>query len=297
MENKTSFYDVDYNELDRDLSPEQLREWTSIYASYRSRTPLTGTVIGVDTHRLAVRNPETGETETREIQCLVLMDFRVKVIIPQPEVWYQPDAPFPDYVVRRMIGAKVDYVITNVDREGECAIASRRMALGYARNRFFRDRQRNEPGRILQCNVLVVGPKRILVECNGFDISIRNRELSYTAIADLRSEYKPGQEISARLKSTDQQAGTIEISVKEVNPNPYFGAEKRHPVGSTRKAVISGTYAGGVFCRLSDDTTCMCLYSPNYFKEEFYIGDSVLISISRFDDGKRQVYGRILSKL
>ena len=119
----------------------------------------------------------------------------------------------------------------------------------------------------------------------------------YTAIADLRSEYKPGQEISARLKSADQQAGTIEISVKEVNPNPYFGAEKRHPVGSTRKAVISGTYAGGVFCRLSDDTTCMCLYSPNYFKEEFYIGDSVLISISRFDDGKRQVYGRILSKL
>jgi ribosomal protein S1 len=171
------------------------------------------------------------------------------------------------------------------------------MALGYARNRFFRDRQRNEPGRILQCNVLVAGPKRILVECNGFDISIRNRELSYTAIADLRSEYKPGQEISARLKSADPQAGTIEISVKEVNPNPYFGAEKRHPVGSTRKAVISGTYAGGVFCRLSDDTTCMCLYSPNYFKEEFYIGDSVLISISRFDDGKKQVYGRILSKL
>ena len=75
MENRTSFYDVDYNEMDRDLSPEQQREWTAIYASYRSRTPLTGTVIGVDTHRLAVRNPETGAMETREMQCLVLIDF------------------------------------------------------------------------------------------------------------------------------------------------------------------------------------------------------------------------------
>ena len=206
MENKTSFYDMDYNAMDRDLSPEQQREWTAIYASYRSRTPLTGTVIGVDTHRLAVRNPETGAMETRELQCLVLMDFRVKVIIPQPEIWYQADADMPDYVVRRMVGARIGYVITNVDREGECAIASRRMALGYARNRFFRDRLHSEPGRILQCNVLVVGPKRILVECNGFDISIRNRELSYTAIADLRSEYKPGQEISARLKAVDRQA-------------------------------------------------------------------------------------------
>lgn len=60
MEGKTSFYDVDYNEMDRDQSPEQQSEWTAIYASYRSRTPLTGTVIGVGTHRLAVRNPETG---------------------------------------------------------------------------------------------------------------------------------------------------------------------------------------------------------------------------------------------
>ena len=157
MEKNMSFYDVDYNEMDRDLSPEQQREWTSIYASYRSRTPLTGTVIGVESHRLAVRNPETGENEAREIQCLVLMDFRVKVIIPAPEIWYNADVPMPEYVVRRMVGAKVDYVITNVDREGECAIASRRMALGYARNRFFRDRQKNEAGRILQCNVLVVG--------------------------------------------------------------------------------------------------------------------------------------------
>ena len=124
MEKNMSFYDVDYNEMDRDLSPEQQREWTSIYASYRSRTPLTGTVIGVESHRLAVRNPETGETEAREIQCLVLMDFRVKVIIPAPEIWYNAEMSMPEYVVRRMVGAKVDYVITNVDREGECAIAS-----------------------------------------------------------------------------------------------------------------------------------------------------------------------------
>ena len=55
MENRMSFYDVDYNEMDRDLSPEQLREWTSIYASYRSRTPLTGIVVGVVTHSEPMR--------------------------------------------------------------------------------------------------------------------------------------------------------------------------------------------------------------------------------------------------
>jgi len=296
MENRTSFYDVDYNEMDRDLSPEQLREWTSIYASYRSRTPLTGIVVGVDTHRLAVRNPETGETETREIQCLVLMDFRVKVIIPQPEIWYQPDAPFPDYVVRRMVGAKIDYVITNVDREGECAIASRRMALGYARNRFFRDRQRNEPGRILQCNVLVVGPKRILVECTGFDISIRNRALSYTAIADLRTQYRPGDELDCIVKGYSARQRELQISVKETESNPLEGAEQRHPVGSRRYAVIAGKYGGGVFCNLPDGTVCMCNYSYQHEDSDFQSGDHVTLVVQRFEREKRQMYGKILSK-
>ena len=136
-----SFYDVDYNEYDKDLSPDQLKEWTAIYASYRSRTPLTGTVIGVDTHRLAMTDPVTKHLEHKQILCLVVMEYRVKVIIPQTEIWYDPGTELPDYVIKRMVGAKIDYVITNVDRPEECAIASRRMALGHARNHFFSDRR------------------------------------------------------------------------------------------------------------------------------------------------------------
>ncbi|MBR1842584.1 MAG: hypothetical protein IJ788_04845, partial [Oscillospiraceae bacterium] len=30
-----SFYDLDFHELDRDLTPEQRQEWNSIYASFR----------------------------------------------------------------------------------------------------------------------------------------------------------------------------------------------------------------------------------------------------------------------
>ena len=292
-----SFFDVDYNELDKDLSPEQLKEWTAIYASYRSKTPLTGTVIGVDTHRLAVTDPVTKAIERRQILCLVIIDFRVKVIVPQTEIWHDTETNIPDYVIKRMVGAKIDYIITNVDRPGDCAIASRRMALGYARNHFFRDSRRTEPGQIQTCNVLVVGPSRIIAECNGFDLQLRNRDLSYTAIADLRTEYRPGQELKAKLINTDKMAETMEVSIKEVNPNPFIGADRRHPVGSTRQAVISGSYAGGLFCRLSDDTTCLCLYSPSYFSEEFYNGDSVLIAITQYDYNKMLIYGRIVSKM
>jgi ribosomal protein S1 len=121
--------------------------------------------------------------------------------------------------------------------------------------------------------------------------------LSYTAVADLRTEYKSGQELKAKLIKADQDAGVLDVSVKEVNPNPFYGADRRHPVGSTRQAVVSGTYAGGVFCRMQDDTTCLCLYSPNYFSDELYIEDTVLIVITQYDYAKKQIYGRLLSRL
>ena len=60
---RRSFYQLDFNELDRDLSPEERQEWNSIYASYRSRSVLSGTIVGVDhrggpAHRRADRRPD-----------------------------------------------------------------------------------------------------------------------------------------------------------------------------------------------------------------------------------------------
>ena len=41
------FERLDLTELDKDLSEEQRKEWNAIYASYRSRSVLTGRVAGI----------------------------------------------------------------------------------------------------------------------------------------------------------------------------------------------------------------------------------------------------------
>ena len=51
---KKSFYDLDFRALDQDLSPEQRQEWNTIYASFRSRSVMRGTIIGVDPHSMTV---------------------------------------------------------------------------------------------------------------------------------------------------------------------------------------------------------------------------------------------------
>ena len=57
---KKSFYDLDFRALDQDLSPEQRQEWNTIYASFRSRSVMRGTIIGVDPHSMTVRSAQTG---------------------------------------------------------------------------------------------------------------------------------------------------------------------------------------------------------------------------------------------
>ncbi|MCI8551982.1 MAG: hypothetical protein HFF56_03160 [Lawsonibacter sp.] len=94
----------------------------------------------------------------------------------------------------------------------------------------------------------------------------------------------------------DPDKDTLQISVKATQSNPFDGAEQRHPVGSRRYATIAGKYGGGVFCNLPDGTVCMCNYSYQHEDSDFQVGDTVIVLVQRFEEEKRQMYGKIMSK-
>lgn len=150
--------------------------------------------------------------------------------------------------------------------------------------------------RHIPCNVLVVGPKQVLLECGGYDLVLRPADLSYSSILDLRDEYRSGQVLEAVIKEFDPEVEKLEVSVKEVNPNPFDGADTRHPVGSDRQAIVTNRYRGGVFCRLADTTTCMCLFGRGYTEYDCNPGDRVIVHITRYDYTKKHIYGRIVAR-
>ena len=292
---RQTFYDLDFNALDRDLTAEERQEWNSIYASYRGRSALTGTIIGVDPLHISVRNKETGEMERKTMYCAIVVPFRVRVVIPDTEMWEQEQAR-PDFVLQNMVGATIDFIIIKVDRENSIAVASRRMAARSQRYFFAHRPVLNRVGAQVKCRVLSVGPRRCLVECYGHDIGLTQRDLRYTAIPDLREEYHPGEELDCVVTDFDPVKGDLQISVKATQSNPFDGAEQRHPVGSRRYATIAGKYGGGVFCNLPDGTVCMCNYSYQHEDSDFMVGDTVIVLIQRFEEEKRQMYGKIMSK-
>ena len=292
---RQSFYELNFNEMDRGLTVEERQEWNSIYASYRGRSALSGKIIGVDPLSISVRNRQTGELDRQTMYCAVVVPYRVRIVIPASEMW-ESGQERPDFVLQNMVGADIDFIIIKVDRESGFAIASRRMAARSQRYYFSHRSALHREGARSKCRVLSVGPRRCLVECFGHDINLTQRDLRYTAIPDLRNAYHPGEELDCIVKSYDAGSAALRISVKETESNPFEGAELRHPVGSRRQAAIAGKYGGGVFCNLPDGTVCMCSYSYQHEDADFMVGDTVILVVQRYDVEKRQMYGKILSK-
>lgn len=62
------------------------------------------------------------------------------------------------------------------------------------------------------------------------------------------------------------------------------------------QAAIVGKYGGGMFCDLPDSTVGMCNYSYQYEALDFMAGDTVIVLDQRFENERRQIYGKILNK-
>ena len=280
-----SFNDLDLRELDKDLSPKEKEEWNDIYSSYRGSSILTKRVSGVDSIKY----------EGNSVSCLVSIDYRVKVLIPASEVWYDKSAQRPDYVLKSMSGAEIDYVIIGIDRIGECAIASRRLALEIRRRAF--KKQRHNVGDIVPCRMIASGRSRCIVEVSGYDFTLSQRDMSYCMITDLRSEFFTGERYKAKIMEYEPAVDHLAISMKEVEPHPYDGVEIRHPINSRRVSKVTAKFGGNVFCRLDGNLDCLCTYSSQWSDSDFSIGDRVVIAVSKFNPVKKQVFGKVIAKL
>lgn len=223
------------------------------------------------------------------------MPYRIPILIRESEMW-MPGEERPDFVMRNMVGAHIDVIVTKVERTIDRARASRRMASRSQRHFFATRDDLHSEGSRITCRMLAVGPRRCLVDCYGYDLDMTQREIRYTAIPDLRTEFHPGSEIDCIVKEYHPHIGELIVSAKETEVNPFFGAQERHPVGSRRLAMISGKYGGGVFCNLPDGVTCMCNYSYQHEDSDFMVGEYVMLTVQRYDQEKLQMYGKIMSK-
>lgn len=282
-------------ELDRNLSDAEREEWQAIYASYRSGSIISGSVVGVDMHEFNIVPKGKRKAVAQMVRCLIVVRHRTKIVIPETEV-FGGDFDCGYHVLHSMYGSKIDYVITHIDREAGFAVGSRKLAL--KKKRALTVKRNLYVGRPVNVNVISVGKNVCTVSYGGYDMSLAQRDVSYSLVSDLREIIHPGEVHKAIITEYDKDNKIFMVSIKAATPHPFDGIETRHPLNSTRIATLVGKYAGGIYCRLYDNVTdVLCSYLSMQYDGDFKIGDSVELIITKYNMEQKLVYGRILRKI
>src|SRR4030067_1933727 len=131
---------------------------------------------------------------------------------------------------------------------------------------------------------------------SGSDGLIHISEISWKKVSDLAVSYKVGQELSAKVISIDPNTGKVNLSIKQLEVDPWQEAAKKYKVGATFEKPVSRTTSYGVFIKLEEGIEGLLHSSKIPYGVELKSGDKLNISIDLFNSEQRRVALRLSSE-
>lgn len=120
--------------------------------------------------------------------------------------------------LRNTLGAKIDFIVLEIDELRECAVASRKKAMEIKQKIEF---DKHYEGDSVNATIISVGIKHIKINCLGIDLNLRIDDLAYGYIEDVNEFYSAGDVIPVKILEIDKEKMILKVSVKELMEDPY----------------------------------------------------------------------------
>jgi ribosomal protein S1 len=140
--------------------------------------------------------------------------------------------------------------------------------------------------KILNFGILVALP-------SGSDGLVHISEISWKKVTGLADKFKVGQELKAKVISIDPNSGRINLSIKQLEKDPWVEAAKKYKVGSVFDKPVSRTTSYGVFVELDEGIEGLLHSSKIPYGKELKKGDKIKISVDLFNSEQRRVALRL----
>jgi len=118
-------------------------------------------------------------------------------------------------------------------------------------------------------------------------------EISWKRVTDLTVNYKVGQELSAKVISIDLETSRVNLSIKQLEEDPWVTAAKKYQVGSVHQVKVSRTASYGVFVQLEEGIEGLIHSSKIPYGLELKAGEIVKVSIDLFNNDQRRAALRL----
>lgn len=259
--------------------------WQNIYTSNQKGKVLKGIATAIETEKITVT--ENNKNIQKEIDSLIVNFKNIKVLIPAEEI---RDKKVDKKILRSMIGAELRFVIYQVDKLTNKAVASRKKAMEQIRRIQLK---KYSKGDKIFARIISVFPKFIDIECLGVDIRLKAEDLEYGYISNLGKLYQIGDKLKVVIKDIDYEKNTLKVSHKETKDDPYKIARINYVEGGEYLGIITGYSDNGVFVKLEQGIDTMATL-PNWMEMPPSPGDKVVVRVKRIQSEKRKIYSSLL---
>ncbi len=128
---------------------------------------------------------------------------------------------------------------------------------------------------------------------SGSDGLVHISEISWKKVTGLEEKFKVGQQLKAKVISIDPNTGRVNLSIKQLEKDPWQEAAKKYKVGSIFEKPVSRTTSYGVFVELEEGIEGLLHSSKIPYGMEIKSGDKVHGSVDLFNSEQRRVALRL----
>lgn len=144
------------------------------------------------------------------------------------------------------------------------------------------------PGQQYEGIVSSVLPFGVFVNISGAEGLVHVSEISWEKVANPADFYKQGDKVKVTVLSVDPDAGKLNLSIKQLTPNPWKELSEKYTVGDKIKGIITKASAYGVFVKIDDKVEGLIHSSKITDPAEYTQGKEIEVVIESMNaDSKR----------
>lgn len=126
-------------------------------------------------------------------------------------------------------------------------------------------------------------------DAGGVEGLVHISEISWEKIEDPSSQFRIGQKVSAKVISTDQSSGRVNLSIKQLYPDPFTEKVKGLSPSDVVKGVVTKVAISGVFVDLGDGVEGLIASSKIKDLTDYQLGQELTCLVDSIDAQKRRV--------
>jgi len=114
-------------------------------------------------------------------------------------------------------------------------------------------------------------------------------EISWEKVSHPKDYHHVGEEIKVKVLGRDERTGKLNLSIKQLQPNPWIGIEEKYPVGTTITGKVSRIEGFGAFVNIEPGVDGLVHSSKLEATHELKKGDQITVHVDSVSSQQKRM--------